>query len=54
MYLCNRCNALFLWPAFIKERHGFCQPPYETLACCPTCKSGEIRLQERRKCYAKR
>ena len=38
-YRCNDCEAEFEQPAYISEKHGLTEPPYETRLCCPNCHS---------------
>lgn len=53
MYLCETCDTTFIRPGTLIERHGFEEPPFEKLACCPRCNSTELRMTERGKRYAK-
>lgn len=43
-YRCNVCNKKFENPKFYEEKHGLDSPPYERVAVCPHCKSGDFRL----------
>ena len=53
MYFCETCDTTFIRPGTLIERHGFEEPPFEKLACCPRCNSTELRMTERGKRYAK-
>ena len=42
MYYCNDCGREFTCAAQFKETHGFSNPPFEKVSCCPFCGSTEI------------
>ena len=43
-FFCKGCNRLFDTPEIYDEKHGLDSPPYERVAVCPHCKSGDFRL----------
>ena len=43
-YRCNNCGKVFSTPQIYYETHNLDSPPYERVAVCPHCKSGDFRL----------
>lgn len=41
-YVCKDCKRVFCEPQFYKERHGLDSEPYERVAVCPYCNSGNF------------
>lgn len=37
MFVCIECLAVFETPETYMETHGFDNPPYEEISCCPYC-----------------
>lgn len=50
MFVCNDCKGEFETAETFKEMHGFNSPPYETVSCCPYCKSTDIRQKNTEHC----
>ena len=50
MYLCLQCGGLFEIPYKYKEKHGFNNPPYEEVNCCPYCKADYIQTFKCEEC----
>ena len=41
-YRCNECNKYFNQEKYYEEKHGLDSPPYEKVAICPKCGSGDF------------
>lgn len=51
MYICLECGFKFEYPVTIREKHGFCMPPYETFTVCPRCKTTNYEKEELKFCH---
>lgn len=50
MYTCLECGCEFDNPAKLTETHSLCNPPYEKIYVCPSCKSTSFKEKTIKHC----